>query len=185
MAGEECFDMNNTGYAPADEERNDDWKPHTPEENSTVLHSPQQKETTMSDTITTTSPQFRTVCQIGFWLRVDAMWTTAGAFGLISNNVNFHLVDGFKNTVQVGSRNFTTDDTGRVVSDEDGESFPDLESAIRHHAEALLKLEWQWTDWQDRPPVHPSAVNGAPTEVAFSQRDIAHAVKLVTTGMLD
>jgi hypothetical protein len=132
-----------------------------------------------NDTVTAAAPQFRTICRIGYWLHVDAMWTTKrDQFGLTSNYVYFNLVDGYGNPGQIGFSIITTDDTGFVPTDEDGDQFPDLETAIRCHAERLLKLEWQWTDWQDRPPVHRSCRDGKATEVAFVPRDIAWAVEL-------
>lgn len=134
-------------------------------------------------TLATAAPQFRTICRIGYWLHVDAMWTAERDrhCGLTNNYIRFRLADGWGHSVPVGYSIITTDDTGLVI-DDDGEQFPDLETAIRHRAESSLKLEWQWTGWQDRPPLHPSAGDGKATEVAFSQRDIARAAPLTKRG---
>jgi hypothetical protein len=130
---------------------------------------------------TDATPRFRTICRIGYWLHVDAMWNAGPKdFGLTANYVYFNLVDGFGHAVHAGFSIITTDDAGAVVTDEDGESFADLETAIRCHAEELLKLEWQWTEWQDVPPRHRSAGDGKATEVAFTPQNIAYAVKLAT-----
>jgi len=132
-------------------------------------------------TLAAAAPQFRTLCRIGYWLHVDAMWTTRPKeFGLTDNYVHFRLVDGYGGTVNVGFSIITTDATGFVVTDEDGEDFPDLETAIRRHAEQLLKFEWQWTDWQDSPPAHRARAAGEAFEVAFSPEAIALAVKLAS-----
>jgi hypothetical protein len=134
-------------------------------------------------TIAATTPRFRTICRIGYWLHVDAMWTTRrDQWGLTSNYVHFNLVDAHGDCVRVGFNIITTDDTGFVVTDEDGEQFPDLETAIRHHAEELLKINWQWTTWQERSPAHRSRSTGETTEVAFSPGEIAFAVKLATNN---
>jgi hypothetical protein len=60
----------------------------------------------------------------------------------------------------VGFCILTADDTGFAVTNEDGEQFLDLETAVRHHAEELLKINWQWTTWPNSPPAHRSRSTG-------------------------
>lgn len=119
------------------------------------------------------TPQFRTVCQLGHSLHVDAMWVTEKKDYGLDHYVTFNLIGGLGRSVQIGFCTFT--DIRDVVMDEDRHDFPNLETAIRCHAEDLLQLDWQWTAWQDEPAVHHSRGGNS---VAFSPQDISFALKL-------
>jgi hypothetical protein len=133
----------------------------------------------INDMTTATKPQFRTICRVGYGLHVDAMWNAGkNPDGSTSHYIYFQLVDGYDQQVRVGSIILTADHTGHVVTDEDGQDFPDLETAVRHHAKVYLKLDWRWADWQPFQPEHESKVNGELTVAAFTAHDIDFAVQM-------
>jgi hypothetical protein len=98
--------------------------------------------------------RYCTLYHLGYWCSLEAKCRTRPCpeFDvLIDHKVTFVLINGFGERHQVGY-SILTGQTDRVaVFDEDGETFPDLETAVRSHAADLMKVTEMPGRWRDRP----------------------------------
>lgn len=85
---------------------------------------------------------YYTLANIGYWCSLDACCETkleevGLEHTLVVHHVRYVMLNRFGERLDMGGRIFTHQ--GLVaVYDEDGETFPDLEAAIRHHADDML-----------------------------------------------
>jgi hypothetical protein len=73
---------------------------------------------------------------------------------LIDHKVTFVLINQMGARCEIGYSIITGQTDRLTVFDEDGETFPDLETAVRSHAADLMKVTTMPGSWTDRPARH-------------------------------
>jgi hypothetical protein len=111
----------------------------------------------MSDIIHLSGGFYCTLYRIGHWISPDAQCVTSAPDkhpGLINHDVHFNLVGKHGEVVPIGYSIITGQEHTAEVFDEDGETFADLDAAIRHHAESLIRLTPMPGLRVSKPPRH-------------------------------
>jgi hypothetical protein len=89
------------------------------------------------------STTYCTLYRLGYWASLDAKVEFNGPdeIGLYTYNVYFVLIGKHGDGMDIGYAIITkTVDDKPEVFDENGETFPDVDAAIRHHAASLMQL---------------------------------------------
>ena len=98
-----------------------------------------------------------TLYRLRYWCSLDAECRTepcAEFDHLIDHKVTFVLTNQTGIRCEIGYSIITGQTDRRDVFDEDGETFPDLETAVRTHAAQLMKVTEMPGRWTDRPARH-------------------------------
>jgi hypothetical protein len=101
--------------------------------------------------------RYCTLCRLGYWCSLDAECRTgpcAEFNHLIDHKVTFVLINQMGARCEIGYSIITGQTDRLTVFDEDGETFPDLETAVRSHAADLMKVTTMPGSWTDRPARH-------------------------------
>ena len=104
----------------------------------------------------TSHGQYCTLYRLGYWCSLDAECRAdadAEFPSLIDHDVAFVLINKYGDRSQIGSALITAQ-TGRGVFDANGDTFPDLETAVRSHAAKLMKVTEMPGRWTNRPARH-------------------------------
>jgi hypothetical protein len=105
-------------------------------------------------TIDATQVRYSTLYRLGHWCSLEAECRTRPCPEwdvLIKHEVRFVLIDKYGDRCQFGYSIITGQTDCYDVFDEDGEEFPDLETAVRTHAAELMKVTELPGRWRDRP----------------------------------
>jgi hypothetical protein len=98
--------------------------------------------------------RYSTLYRLGYWCSLEAKCCTrpCAEFDiLIDHTVTFVLIDKYGDRCRLGYSIITGQTDRSDVFDEDGEEFPDLETAVRTHAAELMKVTELPGRWRDRP----------------------------------
>jgi hypothetical protein len=92
-----------------------------------------------------TTTTYCTLYRIGYWASLDAKCKTEvddyGDFTVLTHNVWYVLIGKYGDVTGMGHFIFSQYDVDDpTVSDEDGKDFPNLDEAIRAHAENLVTI---------------------------------------------
>ena len=101
--------------------------------------------------------RYCTLDRLRYWCSLDAECRTepcAEFDHLIDHKVTFVLINQTGIRCEIGYSIITGQTDRRDVFDEDGETFPDLETAVRTHAAQLMKVTEMQGRWTDGPARH-------------------------------
>ena len=105
----------------------------------------------------TSHTQYCTLYRLGYWCSLDAECRSEpneALDPLLSHKVTFALINKIGDSSYMGHSIITGYADRPGVFDEDGETFPDIETAVRAHAARLMKVTEMPGRWTDRQPRH-------------------------------